>query len=65
MGALIAETVRDHGVGVPVHSMGISSTFLDHAARAAILDDHGLTEQGIADATLAVLARDRDSAVGD
>lgn len=65
VGALIAETVRDHGVGVPVHSMGISSTFLDHAARAAILDDHGLTEQGIADATLAVLARDRDSAVGD
>jgi 1-deoxy-D-xylulose-5-phosphate synthase len=43
-----AEGMRDAGVEVPVHSIGIPLTFIEHSKRAEILQDLGITAQKIA-----------------
>nr|WP_281355146.1 1-deoxy-D-xylulose-5-phosphate synthase [Phytoactinopolyspora limicola] len=48
VGASLAQLIRDHGVDVPVHNFGIPAQFLDHGKRAGVLDELGLTGQGLA-----------------
>ena len=48
IGSTLAESMRDAGVEVPVHSIGIPLTFIEHAKRAEILNDLGITGQQIA-----------------
>lgn len=43
----ISELFRDSGLNVPVHSIGVPSAFLEHAKRAQILEDLGITVQNI------------------
>jgi 1-deoxy-D-xylulose-5-phosphate synthase len=44
----LAESMRDAGIDVPVHSIGIPLTFIEHSKRAEILQDLGITGQKIA-----------------
>jgi 1-deoxy-D-xylulose-5-phosphate synthase len=43
----ISELFRDAQLNVPVHSIGIPLTFLEHAKRSEILEDLGITVQNI------------------
>ena len=44
-GAMIAQALRDAGVGTPLRDFGIPQQFLEHAKRAAVLQQIGLTGQ--------------------
>jgi 1-deoxy-D-xylulose-5-phosphate synthase len=48
VGDAVARLLRDAGNDVPVRTFGIPQEFLDHAARAEILADIGLTPQDLA-----------------
>ena len=48
LASALAEGMRDAGVEVPVHSIGIPLTFIEHSKRAEILHDLGITAQQIA-----------------
>jgi 1-deoxy-D-xylulose-5-phosphate synthase len=39
---------RDAGLNIPVHSIGVPLTFIEHAKRGEILSDLGITAQRIA-----------------
>jgi 1-deoxy-D-xylulose-5-phosphate synthase len=54
----VARLLRDADVDVPVRTFGIPQRFLDHAKRAQILTDIGLTPQGLARDITAAIARD-------
>jgi len=43
----ISELFRESQLNVPVHSIGVPLTFLEHAKRIEILDDLGITVQNI------------------
>ena len=43
----VSELFREAGLNVPVHSIGIPLTFLEHAKRNQILEDLGITVQSI------------------
>lgn len=43
----ISELFRESGLNVPVHSIGVPLAFLEHAKRAQILEDIGITVQNI------------------
>ena len=44
----ISELLRDAGVHVPLHSIGVPLEFLEHSKRSEILGDIGITSQNIA-----------------
>jgi len=44
----ISELLRDAGVHVPLHSIGVPLEFLEHSKRSEILGDIGITAQNIA-----------------
>ena len=48
VGARIAQTLRDAGVATPVQEFGVPCEFIDHATRAQVLADLGLTAQDVA-----------------
>ncbi|MFI0484819.1 1-deoxy-D-xylulose-5-phosphate synthase [Actinomadura sp. 9N215] len=48
VGDAVARLLRDEGVDAPIRTFGIPQEFLDHAARAEILADIGLTPQALA-----------------
>ena len=48
VGARIAQALRDAGVTTPLRDAGIPQQFLDHAKRASILSEIGLTAQNLA-----------------
>jgi 1-deoxy-D-xylulose-5-phosphate synthase len=58
VGDAVARLLRDGEVDVPVRTFGIPQAFLDHAKRAQILGDIGLTPQGLARDITAAIARD-------
>jgi 1-deoxy-D-xylulose-5-phosphate synthase len=58
VGDAVARLLRDGQVDVPVRTFGIPQAFLDHAKRADILHDIGLTPQGLARDITAAIARD-------
>ena len=43
----VSELFREAGLNVPVHSIGIPLTFLEHAKRTQILEDLGITVKSI------------------
>ncbi|WP_067487835.1 1-deoxy-D-xylulose-5-phosphate synthase [Actinomadura hibisca] len=57
VGDAVARLLRDHAVDVPVRTYGIEQEFLDHASRAQILADLGLTPQDLARDITAAAAR--------
>ncbi len=48
IGSTLAEQMRDAGIEIPVHSIGIPLAFIEHSKRAEILHDLGITGQQIA-----------------
>jgi 1-deoxy-D-xylulose-5-phosphate synthase len=67
VGARLAQELADTGVPTPVHQVGVPCRFIDHASRAEVLAEIGLTAQqvardvaeqvaGLADGTAARLA---------
>jgi 1-deoxy-D-xylulose-5-phosphate synthase len=62
-GAAIAQTLRDAGVTTPVRDFGIPQRFLDHAKRAAVLADIGLTGQGLARDVIEMIASHQGDAI--
>jgi 1-deoxy-D-xylulose-5-phosphate synthase len=48
VGARLAQEMRDAGIRTPLRDAGIPQEFLDHATRAAILAEIGLTAQNLA-----------------
>jgi 1-deoxy-D-xylulose-5-phosphate synthase len=58
VGDAVARLLRDGEVDVPVRTFGIPQAFLDHAKRAQILSDIGLTPQGLARDITAAISRD-------
>ncbi|GLY90698.1 1-deoxy-D-xylulose-5-phosphate synthase 1 [Actinoallomurus iriomotensis] len=57
VGDAVARLLRDGDVDVPVRTFGIPQEFLDHAKRAQILTDIGLTPQGLARDITAAISR--------
>jgi 1-deoxy-D-xylulose-5-phosphate synthase len=62
-GAAIAQTLRDAGVATPVRDFGIPQRFLDHAKRAAVLADIGLTGKGLARDVIEMIASHQGDAI--
>jgi 1-deoxy-D-xylulose-5-phosphate synthase len=56
-GALLAQALRDADVDVPLRDMGIPQRFLDHASRAQVLAEIGLTPQEVARRVVETVAR--------
>jgi 1-deoxy-D-xylulose-5-phosphate synthase len=52
VGAALAQACTDARVSTPVHNLGLPRGFLDHGSRSAILAEHGLTGESIADTAL-------------
>jgi 1-deoxy-D-xylulose-5-phosphate synthase len=48
VGSRLAQELVDESVDVPVHAVGLPSRFLDHATRADVLEEVGLTAQHVA-----------------
>ncbi|MFI5707782.1 1-deoxy-D-xylulose-5-phosphate synthase [Kribbella sp. NPDC051620] len=60
-GAAIAQALRDAGVTTPVRDFGIPQEFLEHAKRDKILQEIGLTGQGLARDVIELIARQGDA----
>ncbi|MFF4895565.1 1-deoxy-D-xylulose-5-phosphate synthase [Streptomyces sp. NPDC001068] len=57
VGAAIAQALRDAGVDVPLRDFGIPQRFLDHASRAEVMAEIGLTAPDIARQVTGLVAR--------
>ncbi|MFF9719048.1 1-deoxy-D-xylulose-5-phosphate synthase [Streptomyces sp. NPDC014603] len=57
VGSTIAQALRDAGVDVPLRDFGIPSRFLDHASRAEVMAEVGLTAPDIARQVTGLVAR--------
>ena len=57
VGSLVAQALRDADVDVPLRDMGIPQRFLDHATRAQVLAEIGLTPQEVARRVVETVAR--------
>lgn len=55
IGALLAELAAGEAIHSPVLNIGLPHEFLDHASRAQIVEQYGLTPQAIADRSLGFL----------
>ena len=64
VGTRVAQTLRDAGSDLPVHVFGIPQRFLDHGARADILEAAGLTPRHLAHALLEALPSGRRTRQG-
>jgi 1-deoxy-D-xylulose-5-phosphate synthase len=64
-GAAIAQALRDAGVRTPVRDFGIPQKFLDHAKRAAVLADIGLTGQGLARDVIELITSHQGDAISE
>jgi 1-deoxy-D-xylulose-5-phosphate synthase len=56
VGTAVARALHEAGVDVPVHLHGIPKQFLDHASRGQVLEQLGLTADGVATALARELA---------
>ncbi len=57
VGAAVAQALRDAGVGTPLRDFAVPARFLDHAKRAEILAEVGLTAQDVAREVVETVAR--------
>ena len=57
VGARLAQEMRDQGIAVPLHDVGIPCAFHDHGSRQEVLEDIGLTAQSVARDVAARVAR--------
>ncbi|MFC4561000.1 1-deoxy-D-xylulose-5-phosphate synthase [Nocardiopsis mangrovi] len=57
VGAAIAQSLHDAGVGTPLRSFGVPRRFLDHGSRADVLSLCGLTACDVSDAVIEALSR--------
>jgi 1-deoxy-D-xylulose-5-phosphate synthase len=57
VGSAVAQSLRDAGVDVPLRDFGIPPRFLDHASRAEVLAEIGLTAPDIARQVTGLVAR--------
>jgi 1-deoxy-D-xylulose-5-phosphate synthase len=64
VGASIAQLLRDEGVDTPVLELGIPREFLEHASRAEVLTEIGLTGQSLARRMVEAIAQ-REPALED
>jgi 1-deoxy-D-xylulose-5-phosphate synthase len=48
VGSMVSQALRDAGIDVPARDLGIPQRFLDHASRAQVLAEIGLTAQDVA-----------------
>jgi 1-deoxy-D-xylulose-5-phosphate synthase len=62
-GSAITQALRDAGVSTPVRDFGIPQQFLDHAKRAAVLTEIGLTGQGLARDVIEMIAKHQGDAI--
>jgi 1-deoxy-D-xylulose-5-phosphate synthase len=56
VGCVVAQALRDAGVHTPLRDFGIPAEFLDHANRASVLEQVGLTGQRIAHEVVGLVA---------
>ncbi|MBA8826214.1 1-deoxy-D-xylulose-5-phosphate synthase [Saccharopolyspora lacisalsi] len=54
LGTALAQACTDARIPAPVHNLGVPREFLDHGARSAILAEHGLTGEAVAETALAL-----------
>ena len=64
-GTMIAQALRDGGVKTPLRDFGIPQQFLDHAKRAAVLQEIGLTGQEVAREITEQLTRQHGHALNE
>ncbi|TDD61655.1 1-deoxy-D-xylulose-5-phosphate synthase [Kribbella antibiotica] len=64
-GAAISQTLRDAGVTTPVRDFGIPQEFLGHAKRDKILQEIGLTGQGLARDVIEMIAKQGDAVTSE
>ena len=57
VGSMVSQALRDAGVDVPTRDLGIPQRFLDHASRAQILSEIGLTAQDVARQVVETISR--------
>jgi len=57
IGSAVSQALRDADVDVPTRDLGIPQRFLDHASRAEVLAEIGLTAQDVARRVVETMAR--------
>ena len=62
VGSAVSQLLRDHDVDVPVRNLGVPVAFLEHAKRAQVLIDIGLTAQEISRTIVETWAKSADLA---
>ncbi len=60
----LSEMFRTAGLNIPIHSIGVPLTFIEHSSRAEILSDLGITAQNIAREIVAWSSASPTSTVG-
>jgi 1-deoxy-D-xylulose-5-phosphate synthase len=57
IGSMVSQALRDAEVDVPTRDLGIPQRFLDHASRAQLMTEIGLTAQDVARRVVETMAR--------
>jgi 1-deoxy-D-xylulose-5-phosphate synthase len=57
VGSLVSQALRDAEIDVPTRDLGIPQRFLDHASRAEVMAEIGLTGQDVARRVVETMAR--------